>query len=166
MPELSLITVMFLVYVITQRFGEFFLSHSNTKRLRAKETLECGQLLYPYLLCLQLTWLLTLVLAGHIEAINLYWLVCFFVLQIFHFWIMIILGERWTTRLFIFDSPLAESGPFKFFKYPHYILRILDTFVVPMVLGLWQLGLIFSTLLAILLFIRTKEEKKVLAHLS
>ncbi len=163
MPDLSLVTIMFLVFIVTQRLGELFHSRSNTKILRAKETLECGQSFYPYLLSLQLMWLLGLLLAGHIAEVNLNWLGCFFVLQVFHFWIIIQLGERWTIRLFIFDEPTVKTGLLKYSRHPNHMLRVAETFVAPMVLGLWQLAIIFTALYALLLVLRANEGKKVLA---
>jgi len=45
------------------------------------------------------------------------------------------------------------------------MLVIAEIFVTPMVLGLWQMAIIFSVLNAAMLFVRIREEEKALSHL-
>ncbi len=165
MPELSLVTIMFLVFVITQRLAELFVSRQNTAALLAKGAKEYGRLHYPYMVSLHFLWVFGLVLAGHVEQVNYYWLLIFAVLQGFRLWILTSLGERWTTRIIVLDEPLILAGPFKYFRHPNYMLVVAEIFVAPMVLGLWEMALVFSVLNGVMLFVRIREEEKALAHL-
>lgn len=164
-PELFLPTIMFLVFVVVQRLGELYISRANTKALRAKGAIEFGSEHYQYFASLNFLWIFGLVLAGHIEQVNYYWLGIFAVLQIFRFWILTSLGERWTTRIIVLDEPLVSDGPYKYFRHPSYMLTITEVFVAPMVLGLWQLAIVFLFLNAGMLFVRIRAEEKALTHL-
>jgi methyltransferase len=75
------------------------------------------------------------------------------------------LGERWTTRIIVLNEPLVLAGPFQYFKHPNYMLVVAEIFVAPMVLGLWQMAIVFSILNAMMLFVRIREEEKALSHL-
>lgn len=165
MPELSLLTVMFLIFIVTQRLGELYIARKNTSALLARGAVEYGRWHYPYMVSLHSLWVLALMLAGHVEQVNYFWLVIFIVLQLFRVWILTTLGERWTTRIIVLDEPLVLGGPFKYFRHPNYMLVVAEIFVAPMVLGLWQMALVFSVLNAAMLFVRIKEEEKALAHL-
>jgi len=165
MPELSLLTIMFLVFIVTQRLGELYIAKTNTAALLARGAVEHGQWHYPFMVCLHTLWVLALLLAGHVAQVNFFWLVIFAVLQFFRLWILTSLGERWTTRIIVLDEPLVLAGPFKYFKHPNYMLVIAEIFVTPMVLGLWQMAIIFSVLNAAMLFVRIREEEKALSHL-
>ena len=165
MPELFLPTIMFLVFVVTQRLGEYYISRLNTKSLRLKGGVEFGHEHYPYLASLNFLWVFGLVLAGHIEPVNYHWLAVFATLQLFRFWILVNLGDRWSTRIIVTDEPLVATGPFKYVRHPYYILISAEIFVAPMVLGLWQMALVFSLLNAGMLYVRIRSEEKALAHL-
>jgi len=142
MPELSLLTLMFLIFIVTQRLGELFIAKKNTAALLQKGAVEYGAWHYPFMVTLHTFWL-----------------------QFFRVWILASLGERWTTRIIVLDEPLVLAGPFKYFKHPNYMLVVAEIFVAPMVLGLWQMAIVFSVLNAAMLFVRIREEEKALAHL-
>lgn len=165
MPELSLLTLMFLIFIVTQRLGELYIARKNTAALLEKGAVEHGAWHYPFMVTLHSFWVAALLLAGHVEQVNLFWLAIFAVLQIFRVWILTSLGERWTTRIIVLDEPLVLAGPFKYFKHPNYMLVVAEIFVAPMVLGLWQMAIVFSVLNAAMLFVRIREEEKALAHL-
>lgn len=165
MPELSLLTIMFLTFIVCQRLGELFIAKKNTAALFEKGAVEHGAWHYPFMVTLHTFWILALLLAGHVQEVNNLWLGVFVVLQFFRLWILTALGERWTTRIIVLDEPLVLSGPFKYFKHPNYMLVVAEIFVAPMVLGLWQMAIIFSILNAAMLFVRIREEEKALSHL-
>jgi len=165
MPELSLPAIMFLVFIVTQRLGELYIARKNTAALLARGAVEHGQWHYPYMIALHSLWVFGLLLAGHVQQVNYFWLAVFGVLQFFRVWILVTLGERWTTRIIVLDEPLVLEGPFKYFRHPNYMLVVAEIFVAPMVLGLWQMALVFSALNGAMLFIRIREEEKALAHL-
>lgn len=165
MPELSILTIIFLIFIVSQRLGELYIARKNTTALLAKGAVEYGSWHYPYMVSLHSLWVLALLLAGHVQQVNIYWLGVFVVLQFFRLWILTTLGERWTTRIIVLDEPLVLKGPFKYFKHPNYMLVVAEIFVAPMVLGLWQMAIVFSILNGGMLFVRIREEEKALAHL-
>ncbi len=165
MPELFLPTITFLAFVVTQRLGGLYLSRANTKVLRSRGAVEHGRGHYQYIASLSFLWIFGLVLAGHIEQVRYNWLGIFAVLQLLRFWILITLGERWTTRVLVVDEPLVVDGPYKYFRHPYYMLVVAEVFVAPMVLGLWQMAIVFSVLYTAMLFVRIRVEEKALAHL-
>ena len=134
MPELSLFTVMFLIFIVTQRLGELYIAKKNTAALLAKGAVEHGAWHYPFMVLLHSLWVICLLLAGHVQEVNFYWLAIFAVLQFFRLWILTSLGERWTTRIIVLDEPLVLAGPFKYFHHPYYMLVVAEIFVAPMVL--------------------------------
>ena len=75
------------------------------------------------------------------------------------------LGERWTTRIIVLNEPLVAKGPFAYFRHPNYMLVVGEIFVAPMVLGLWQVALLFSVLNALVLAIRIRAEDQALSSL-
>lgn len=165
MPKISVLTLMFLIFIVTQRLGELYIAKKNTAALLEKGAVEYGAWHYPFMVTLHSFWVAALLLAGHVEVINFLWLAIFAILQFFRLWILTSLGERWTTRIIVLDEPLVLAGPFKYFKHPNYMLVVAEIFVAPMVLGLWQMAIVFSVLNAAMLFVRIREEEKALAHL-
>lgn len=165
MSDLSLLTLVFLAFIIAQRVSELFISNRNTKALLEKGAKEYGSEHYPVMVLLHLSWIIALVFLGYSQALNYFWLGIFLILQIFRFWTLASLGERWTTRIIVLDEPLVLSGPFKYFRHPNYMIVVAEIFVAPMVLGLWEMAILFSFLNAAMLFVRIKTEERALSHL-
>lgn len=165
MSDLSLLSVMFLIFIVSQRLGELFIAKRNTAALLAKGAVEYGSWHYPFMVTLHSLWVISLIVLGYHQEVSYFWLAIFAVLQFFRVWILTSLGERWTTRIIVLDEPLVLAGPFQYFKHPNYMLVVAEIFVAPMVLGLWQMAIVFSILNAMMLFVRIREEEKALSHL-
>jgi methyltransferase len=58
--------------------------------------------------------------------------------------------------------PLIKKGPYKYFKHPNYAVVIAEIAVIPMIFHLYITAIVFSLLNLIVLFVRIKEENKVL----
>ncbi|MEM9279516.1 MAG: isoprenylcysteine carboxylmethyltransferase family protein [Pseudomonadota bacterium] len=162
---MSVLTVMFLIFIVTQRLGELVIAKRNTAALMARGAEEHAAGHYPFMVLLHTCWLAALILGGYDKEVSLVWLGIFAVLQLFRVWILTTLGERWTTRIIVLNEPLVLAGPFKYFRHPNYMLVVAEIFVAPMVLGLWDIAVIFSILNAAMLYVRIREEEKALAHL-
>ncbi|MEM7214875.1 MAG: isoprenylcysteine carboxylmethyltransferase family protein [Pseudomonadota bacterium] len=162
---MTLPAIMFLIFIITQRLGELYLAKRNTAALVGRGAEEHGAGHYPFMVALHTGWVIALVLGGYDKQVVWFWLGIFAILQIFRVWILVTLGDRWTTRIIVVDEPLVLAGPFRYFKHPNYILVIMEIFVAPMVLGLWQVAVVFSLLNALMLLVRIREEEKALEHL-
>ena len=156
---------LFLLFIVLQRTGELFLARRNTRLLIRQGAVEVGASHYPYMVALHACWLLSLILFGYGNPVIWPWLCLFVVLQVFRIWILLTLGERWTTRIIILDKPLVRSGPFGFVNHPNYMLVVLEILVAPMVLGLFWVAVVFSILNAAMLAVRISVEERALSHL-
>lgn len=165
MPELSTSAVLFLSFVIMQRLSELFIAKRNTKRLFERGAIEHGASHYPVMVALHTCWILTLVIFGFDQFVSLWWLLFFVILQGLRIWILVSLGERWTTRIIVLSEPLVLSGPFKWFRHPNYMLVVTEIIVTPMVLGLFWVAVLFTVLNAFMLYWRIRIEEQALSPL-
>ena len=165
MENVSLLTIAFLIFLISQRLVELIIAKRNTANLLRQGAVEHGAEHYPYMVMMHTLWVVSIVLLGFENTLNLGWLLVYAILQIFRVWILASLGPRWTTRIIVLDKPLVKAGPFKFLEHPNYILVVAEIFVTPMVLGLWSVAIIFTILNAAMLYVRITAENKALAHL-
>ena len=157
--------ILFLGFLIVQRLSELVIAKRNTAKLMARGAREYGAGHYPFMVTMHTCWILALVFFGMDQPVNGFWLLLFAGLQGLRVWILLSLGERWTTRIIVIDEPLVLKGPFKYLRHPNYVLVVAEIFVAPVVLGLWEVALVFSVLNAAMLTVRIKEEEKALAHL-
>lgn len=165
MPDFSLSAVLFLSFIVVQRLGELLIARRNTAKLLRQGAREIGAKHYPFMVLLHAAWLLALIGFGYDRPVSSGWLLAFAGLQVFRIWILTSLGERWTTRIIILDQPLVKSGPFAYLRHPNYCLVVAEIFVAPMVLGLFQLAVLFSVLNAAMLYVRIRVEERGLKHL-
>ncbi|MEM8650163.1 MAG: isoprenylcysteine carboxylmethyltransferase family protein [Pseudomonadota bacterium] len=165
MENISLLTIAFLVFLISQRLVELDIAKRNTENLIKQGAVEHGADHYPYMVVMHALWVVSIIVLGYENALNLGWLAVYALLQIFRIWILATLGPRWTTRIIVLDKPLVKAGPFRFFEHPNYILVVAEIFVTPMVLGLWPVAIVFTLLNAAMLYVRISAENKALAHL-
>lgn len=150
-----------LALVCFERVAELIFARSNTKRLIAEGAVEVGGSHYPYIVAVHTAWIATLFLWVSLfpaEA-NYYWLFSYIAIQPLRLWVMLSLGRYWTTRIIVPKNvPLVRNGPYKFFKHPNYIVVVLEIAVLPLVIGAWQVAVVFSSLNAVALWVRIKDE--------
>ena len=148
------------IVVALQRLTELILSNRNTAKLRAEGGVEFGASHYPLIVILHISWLAALfALTNPNTVVSLSLLSVFLLLQIGRIWVIVTLGERWTTRIIIIpDAPLIRHGPYRWLKHPNYLVIIGEIFVLPMAFGQWQMALIFSFANLMLLFWRVRIE--------
>ena len=158
-----------LAAVLAQRLGELVYARANTRRLLAKGGTEFGAGHYPLFALLHSAWLvvqaLWLIFMG-LE--NVIWplVAVYGALQLFRAWILLSLGERWTTRVIVLpDAPLVRAGPYRFIRHPNYWLVCAEIAILPLIFGAWPLALTFSILNGALLFHRIRIENAALNQL-
>lgn len=161
----SIGAVLFLSFIIVQRLSELVIAKRNTAKLMERGATEYGAEHYPFMVSMHTCWILALVFFGFDESIQIGWLIAFAGLQVLRVWILMTLGERWTTRIIVIDEPLVLAGPFRLLRHPNYVLVVAEIFIAPMVLGLWWIAVVFSVLNAAMLYVRINAEEKALAHL-
>ena len=164
-PDAHWPAVLFLGFIICQRLSELVIARRNTARLMARGAREHGAAHYPVMVALHTAWIVSLVWFGLGQPVHWGWLALFALLQIARVWILVSLGERWTTRIIVLDEPLVTRGPFGALRHPNYMLVVCEIAVAPLVLGLTDVALVFSVLNALMLVHRVSEEERALAPL-
>ena len=153
-----------LAFVTLQRAAELALAARNTGRLLARGALEAGAGHYPLIVALHAAWLAGLWLLGRDRPVALPWLALFAALQVLRLWVLMTLGERWTTRILVMrGAPLVRHGPYRFLAHPNYAVVAAEIAVLPLALGLPWYALAFSVLNAAVLTVRIRAENAALA---
>ncbi len=165
MPDISIGAALFLAFIIVQRLSELVIAKRNTKALLERGAYEIGGEHYPAMVIMHTAWILALLSFGFSQPVSLIWLALFGVLQMFRIWILMSLGERWTTRIIILEEPLVTKGPFRFLRHPNYVLVVAEIIVAPMVLGLFWVAVAFTLLNAAMLYVRIGAEERALSRL-
>jgi methyltransferase len=155
-----------LALVTIERLGELVLARRNTVRLLAQGAFEVDPGHYPFMVLLHALWLAALWLLGRDQSLRWDWLTLFLLLQGLRIWVLGTLGPRWTTRIIILPgAPLVDSGPYRFFPHPNYLVVIGEIASLPLCLGLPWLALVFSLANGAILFVRIRAENAALAGL-
>ena len=155
-----------LALVTFQRLGELWLSNRNSKRLLARGAREVAPGHYPLIVEVHVTWLATLWWFAPGRPVDAFWLAVFILLQLARVWVIATLGERWTTRIIILPgAPLVRSGPYRFVNHPNYLVVIGEIAALPLAFGLWAIAAVWTTLNALVLTVRIREENRALGRL-
>jgi methyltransferase len=153
-------------FVIFLRIGELLLSKINEKWLLENGAVEFGSKHYPFIVALHISFILSMVFEYAVQkspAFSLLMLVFFFSILTFKTWVILSLGKFWNTRIYrIPNSPLIKTGPYQFLKHPNYMIVIAEIAIIPMIFNLYYTSIAFSLLNFMMLFVRIKEENKVL----
>ncbi len=152
-------------FVVVQRLGELTYARRNTLRLLAHGGIETGAGHYPLFILLHGSWLIALALSVPSETgIDLPLLLVFAGLQVARIWVLVSLGQHWTTRVItVPGAPLVRHGPYRFLRHPNYAIVAAEIAVLPLVFGAWEIALIYSLLNLALLRHRIRIENRALA---
>jgi methyltransferase len=159
------INILVLALVTLQRIGELWLARRNTRRLLDQGAQEVGASHYPLIVIVHIVWLGSLWWLAPSRPLQVFWLAMFVLLELARIWVVATLGSRWTTRIIILpDAQLVKRGPYRFLDHPNYAVVTGEIAVLPLVFGLWQVALVFSTLNAVVIAIRVREENRALGR--
>ena len=159
-----IISVVVLGLVTVQRLAELVIARRNTARLMSRGAQEVGAGHYPFVVALHAAWLAGLWILGWNRPISLIWLGVFLVLQALRVWVLVTLGERWTTRIIVLPgAPLVAKGPYRLLSHPNYAVVIGEIAVLPIAFGLFYFAAVFSVLNAAVLWVRIRAEGRALA---
>lgn len=155
----------FILFLITQRLTELYISRRNEKWLLSHGAIEYGREHYPYIVALHTLFIVSLVteycLSGG-QPISRVFLLLFVLLLLFKYWVLTSLGSYWNTRVYRIPGAVAvRKGPYKFIKHPNYIDVVLEIAIIPLVFQLYYTALIFSVLNAVMLLVRIRVENRV-----
>jgi methyltransferase len=158
-----ILNIVILALVTLQRLGELWLSRRNTARLLAKGAREYSPGHYTLIVALHTAWLAALWWLAPLRTVEPFWLALFVLIEIARIWVLVSLGERWTTRIIVLpEAPMVRRGPYRWVNHPNYLVVIAEIAVLPLVFGLWQTSLVFTLLNAVVLAIRIREENRAL----
>ena len=156
--------------IVIQRLGELFLSSSHAKRLAQKGAYEIGEKNYFLMKIVHI--LFFCVLLGealwHYDPPQKNYVIgaaiMIFLGQVLRFYSMAMLGERWTTKVFVVPGhPSIRRGLYRFFGHPNYLGVVLELWAIPMLGGLWWTAGIFSAINFFILWQRIEFEHRALA---
>ncbi|OFZ17284.1 MAG: hypothetical protein A2X86_02195 [Bdellovibrionales bacterium GWA2_49_15] len=130
--------------IVIQRLVELSLSSSHAKKLTQKGAYEIGEKNYLTMKILHTLFFCALVGEGfwHFappeKNLIILGLVMIFLGQALRLYSMAILGERWTTKVFVVPGhPPIQRGLYSFFNHPNYLGVVLELWALPMLGGLW-----------------------------
>ena len=158
--------VLFILFLCFLRVGELLLSARNAKWLLERGAVEHGSRHYPLIVALHLCFFISLIFeytGQQHHAFSLPLFLFYFLLLLFKIWVITSLGKYWNTRIYrIPGTALVRKGPYKYFQHPNYAVVIAEIAVIPMIFHLYITAIVFSLLNLAVLFVRIKEENKVL----
>jgi methyltransferase len=147
------------------RLAELVLAQHNTQRLKALGAVELGAGHYPWLVALQVSWLVSLVLFIPPDQPAALWPLCLFLMLLMaRAWVIASLGPFWTTRIISLPGcPLVRRGPYRFLRHPNYLVVAGEIAVLPLVFGAWPISLAFALPTVAILAWRIRIEEAALA---
>ncbi|MBK8908737.1 MAG: hypothetical protein IPM60_12785 [Rhodospirillales bacterium] len=151
-------------YVIVARLVELAVARRNTRRLLARGGVEAGRAHYPAIVVLHAGWLavVAFLIPTHAPPAPVP-LILFLIVQGLRYWVIVSLGERWTTRIIVVPgAPLVTKGPYRWLRHPNYVVVAAEIALLPLVFGAWEIALVFSLLNGVVLWRRIRTEERAL----
>lgn len=161
-----ILAVSVLVFVTAQRLAELWIAQRNTARLLSRGAQEYAPEHYKFIVALHAAWLLGLWIIAFTYSFDpsVFWMSVFLVFQGLRCWVLMSLGERWTTRIIVLPGvKRVRSGPFRFVDHPNYMIVAAEIAVLPIAFGFYWYAAIFSIANAGLLAVRIRHEEAALS---
>jgi methyltransferase len=155
-----------------QRLFELRYSRRNEARLRARGAVERGREHYPVMVAIHTLWLASTLVEGLLRGPEPpgWWplpLALFLVVQPLRYWAIFSLGENWNVRVLVVPGGKpVESGPYRYFPHPNYVVVAVEVLTLPLIFGAWTTALVFSALNILFLSVRIRAENRALKELS
>jgi methyltransferase len=155
------------VYTILQRLSEVMIAKRNTAKLLERGAIEFGASHYPFMVMMHTAFFVSMILEyvySSDPGFHPQLLLVFAIAQALRFWVMRVLGDRWTTRILVIKGEtLVARGPYRYLSHPNYVVVALEILVLPLAFGLWITAIAFTILNAVMLLaIRIPAERKAL----
>jgi len=158
--------IIFISIVVLLRIGELIHSRSNEKWLVQNGAVEFGQKHYPFIVMLHILFFISLIVEYTMKqpvSFSLFLLITYVCIVIIKTWVILTLGKFWNVKIYhIPNVPLIKNGIYSIFKHPNYMIVVIEIAVIPLIFQLYYTALLFSILNAIMLFVRIREENKVI----
>jgi len=158
--------ILFISIVILLRMSELIYSRANEKWLVQNGAIEYGHRHYPFIVTLHILFFISMIVEYTIKkpvSLTLFLLIAYAFLVIIKAWVILTLGKFWNVKIYhIPNVPLIKNGIYSIFKHPNYMIVVIEIAIIPLIFQLYYTALLFSVLNAIMLFIRIREENKVI----
>lgn len=155
------LNITILSLVTLQRLIEFYIAWHNTGKLLERGGFEVGSNRYPFVVALNILWLLGLwyLVLYQAPAVSLPWIYAYVVLEAARGWIVAALGSLWTTRIIVVPGEkLPDEGFSSWIRHANYLVVAAEIFILPMAFGLWWFAIGFGLLNLALLAWRIRSE--------
>lgn len=165
-PPPPLVWVMALV--VLQRLAELAVARRNTRRLMARGGREVGAGHYPLMVGMHVAWLAAIAFTTPLETQPDWRLLgAYLVLQGLRLWVLVTLGEYWTTRVITVDgAPLIRKGLFRFVRHPNYLIVTAEIAILPLAFHNVWVAVVFTVLNQFMLSHRIRIEQAALESRS
>ena len=150
--------------VVLQRLGELVIAGRNTRRLLARGGREIGAGHYPLMVTMHASWLAAIIFTTPVDAQPDWRLLAIYgALQIARVWVIVTLGEYWTTRIITLDdAPLVAKGPFRLVRHPNYLIVTAEIALLPLPFHNIWVAVVFTVLNQLMLRHRIRVEQAAL----
>ena len=146
------------------RLLELAYSRRNMQRFAGLREGGLSRITFPVMVALHTTVLAGTSLYG--RKGRLPWLGLLLAAQPFRLWVLTTLRHRWNARGAVPDDmQVATDGPYSYVRHPNYAVVAVELLALPMAFGLQRLALAASTVNAVLLTLRIRDEERLLFHL-
>jgi len=162
-----MVFILFISFVIALRISELFHSKRNEKWLTGHGAIEYGQKHYPFIVMLHVCFFVSLIVEYIVRDTGFFsipLLIFYFILIALKGWVVFSLGKFWNTKIYHIPGRASiKKGLYKFIKHPNYLIVILEIAVIPVIFRLYFTAIVFTVLNSIVLYVRIKDENKVLS---
>lgn len=159
---------LFITFIILLRIAELLLSNRNEKWLNANGAIEYGTRHYPFIVALHFFFFVSLITEYALQDTHPYsvrLIELYYVLIAIKVWVILSLGKFWNTKILrIHGMPLIKKGAYRFVKHPNYTIVVAEILLIPLAFELYYTAIIFTLLNAVMIYIRIKEENRVLTQ--
>ncbi len=158
---------LFITLIVLVRFAELAYAARNEKILRKKGAVEFGREHYPLMIVLHTAFFCAMILEYLFlsdKSFSMPLILLFFILLLFKFRIIYVLGPYWNTKILrLPGTPLVTRFPYNIIKHPNYLIVVCEIAVIPLAFHLYYTAAIFTILNLFVLYIRIKAENKALS---
>lgn len=168
----AVVLILAVAAIAVQRLLELVLARRNERKARARGAVERGQGHYPFIVGLHSLWLVSTLVEGLVRGpeVPSFWpvaLALFLLVQPLRYWAILSLGYHWNTKILIVPGErLVSRGPYRYVSHPNYVVVVVEILTFPLMFGAWATALVFTALNAAVLYVRIREENRVLRELS
>ncbi|MFP3942969.1 MAG: isoprenylcysteine carboxyl methyltransferase family protein [Alphaproteobacteria bacterium] len=150
--------------VLVQRVLEGLYAMHNTKRLLNRGAREAGREYFPVVMVTHLAWLAAIFFFVAPETEPAWALLGLFaVLQGARYWVISLLRGYWTLRIIVPPGGrLVRAGPYRWLAHPYYTLAMLETFLLPLVFGAWEVSVVMTAITGAVLWYQIVLEEETL----